>query len=109
MNHQLKEGTDQTDRYECKLKTVKRRHKKRHVMTPEVKTKLNEVTFNLVVKSKPVRWPSPSASGCGLKDNRPTESLWHNVTITLILPFVCLSICAHVTQSQKQTGTMSTR
>lgn len=47
----------------------------------------------LVVCLNLSRWQSPSVSGCRLKDNRPTESSWQNMTITLILPFVCVSMC----------------
>lgn len=57
-----------------------------------MKIKLEEVTFIPVGSLNPSRWRSPSASGCRLKDNRPTESFWQNTPITLVLPFVCLSV-----------------
>lgn len=69
-----------------------------------VKIKLEKRTPSNMVCLNSLWWRSLSDSVCGLKDNRPTESFWQNMTLTLILP-LRLSVCGHVTQSERQTGT----
>lgn len=49
-----------------------------------LKIKLDREMSNMVCLNS--WWRSLSDSFCGLEDNRPTESFWQNMTLTLILP-----------------------